>query len=435
MKSSTFQYILLVIFGFLGVFGVLVFAGIIPIGGEGATYEGAVTLWGSVPERDMDLVLSDFNKENEDLFTLNYVYKDKQTFENDLINALAKGEGPDLVMITNDLIIKQGDKLLTIPFETYPERTFKDTFVEAGEIFLTKDGTLALPLYADPMIMYWNRDLFTNAGLVTYPKTWTDFLNISEKLTKKDNKGNVFQSAVAMGSYKNISNAKDILTTLFLQVGDNIISKNTGVGDTLSKLYNSTLGGTSRGAGSAIDFFVEFSNPAKSAYSWNPSLSNSKSLFSEGKLAVYFGKASEYYGIKANNPHLNFDVALMPQREDSSLKVTSADVIGIAVVKASEKQGTALRALYSLTGNNYGKIISGLLPLPSLRRDVLATAEKDPVLSVFNSSAIISRTWYDPDASASDIIFRSLVEAVNSGRQSASEAIRDAQIKFLEYVK
>lgn len=435
MKSSTFQYILVIIFGFLGLLGVLIFAGIIPIGGEGATYEGQVTMWGFVPDRDINSLVAEFNEENKNILTLNYIYKDRANFENDLVNALAKGEGPDLVMFPNNLIVKQGDKLMPIPYESYPERTFKETFAEAGEIFLTGNGVLALPIYADPLVMYWNRDIFTNAGLVTYPKTWTDFLNLSDKLTKKDSKGNVFQSAVAMGSYKNVSNAKDILATLFLQVGDNIISRKLSTADGVISSFDSVLGNKSGATEAALNFFVEFSNPAKSAYSWNPSLPNSKNFFGEGKLAVYFGKASEYNGIKMNNPHLNFDVAVIPQREDSGKRITSADVTGIALVKASKKTNTAIKALYTLTNNNYGKKISESASLPSLRRDVLSVRESDPVLSVFNDSAVISKTWYDPDSSGSDSIFKSIIESVNSGRQNASGAISDAKIKFLEYVK
>ncbi|HBM46030.1 MAG: Multiple sugar transport system substrate-binding protein [Parcubacteria group bacterium GW2011_GWF2_38_76] len=436
MTSSTFQYILLIVFGFLGLLGVLIFAGIIPIGGEGATYEGEVVMWGFVPERMANTVIPELNKENANTLSVKYVYKDKKNFENDLINALARGEGPDLVMFSNDLIVKQADKIMPLSYANYSERIFKETFVEAGEIFLTKDGILALPIYADPMVMYWNRDLFTNAGLVTYPKNWVDFLSLSNKLTQKDNKGNVFQSAVAMGTYKNISNAKDILSTLFLQVGDNIISRNLNIGGGSLNLFNSTLGNLGGGATeSALNFFVEFSNPAKSAYSWNPSLPNSKTLFSEGKLAVYFGKASEYEGIKNNNPHLNFDVAVIPQREDSVKKTTSADVTGIAVTKASKKVSTTIKALYILTNNNYGKQIAKSVSLPSLRRDILSAKESDPIASIFNESAVISRAWYDPDSLGSEAIFKSLIESVNSGRQSASSAIKDAQVKFLEYVK
>lgn len=432
MKSSAFQYIVLTVFGFLGLLGVLIFAGLIPIGGGQAKYEGEVLVWGFVPDAQMAGVVSELNTENQKTFTVRYEYIDRQKFENELINALARGDGPDLVVFPNDLIIKQGDKLMPIPYDSYPERVFRDTFAEAGDIFLNKDGVLALPLYADPLIMYWNKDLFTNAGLANYPKNWVDFLNLSNKLTNKDNKGNIFQSAVAMGTYRNISNAKEVMLTLLLQVGDGVISRTIG---TNGEAYKPIIGTNARATESALNFYTEFSNPAKVSYSWNQSLPNSKDMFGEGKLAVYFGMASEYGNISESNPHLNFDVAVIPQGDDSMKRITYADVVGVAVTKASKIPTTAVKALYSLTNNNYGNQIAKLMFLPSLRRDVLSIIETDPIAAAFNDSALISQTWYDPDSSGSDSIFNAIIDSVISGRQSMTLALTDAKAKFFEYVK
>lgn len=412
----------------------LIFSGLIPIGGEKAAYEGEVKIWGFVSERDMNPIVLRFNEENKNYFTIKYTHKEPGSFENQLINALARGEGPDLVMFPNNLIVSQGDKLLTIPFESYPERTFRDTFAEAGEIFLSKQGIVSLPLYADPLVMYWNRDMLKNIGLVVPPKNWVEVLALSNKLTQKDEKGNVFQSAVSLGTYNNITNAKEILLTLFLQVGESIISRNAEK-SVLGRTFEVVVGQESQAAGAALNFYTEFSNPAKSSYSWNPSLPNSRSFFSQGKLAIYFGKASEYNSIKLNNPHLNFDVALIPQRDDSATRITYADVIGISVLKASPKLSTATKVMYVLTNQQYSKSISAPLNLPPLRRDNLSSGASDPVQSVFYNSAIISKTWYDPDAMASNDIFRNVVNSIISGKDTALSALRNAQARFIQYVK
>lgn len=424
---------MLFIFGFVGVIGVLVFADVIPLFKEDGASVGRATLWGMIRESEMRDIVSDFNKEYDKRYLLNYRYVEESSFEDELISALAKGEGPDMVIFPYYLIVRQSDKLITIPYENYSVRDFKNNFVETGELFLASGGVTSIPLYTDPLVMYWNRSLFSNAGLSIHPKNWTEFLKLPELLTKKDSKGNIFQSTIAFGTYSNINNAKDILATLLFQSGENIIERVSNQGSLKDsfKISLNTIGGVI----SAINFFTEFSNPAKSSYSWNTSMSNSKNAFESEKLAVYFGRASEYSSIKRNNPNLNFDVALMPQRSESTNRVTFGDMKGLSVLKTSKSQNAAISISYILTSSKYASKISKAIYLPSLRRDILASRETDPILSVFNESALISRSWYDPNKKESDIIFREIIEAVISGRRVVSDAINNARIRLMDYVK
>lgn len=432
MKSSPFQYLVLIVFSFLGLFGVLVFSGIIPLGGKTSTYMGEVKIWGFVPEREVRSFLADFNSSYEGSFRVSYEYHDRNSFDAEFVNALAKGEGPDILMFPNDLIVKHGDKILQLPYSSYSERLFKETFVEGGEIFLMQEGILALPMYVDPLVMYWNRDLFTNAGLASYPKTWVDFLNLSSSLTKKDSKGNISQSMVAMGTYGNISNAGDILATLMMQAGDNIIIRSAINSERAFDSFEPSFGRLSE---SAINYYLEFANQAKGAYSWNTALPISRKMFESGKLAVYFGRASEYKNLKESNPHLNFDVAAMPQRDDSNRKMVFGEVVGLAITKASKLPNTAVSALYALSGRDFADRFAEILSLPTLRRDLLSEPEDDHAMSIFKSSAIISKTWYNPGKSIMDTVFDNMIKTISSGKDSSGSAIDSARRSFVEYVR
>jgi ABC-type glycerol-3-phosphate transport system substrate-binding protein len=435
MKSSPFQYLVLIVFGFLGLFGVLVFSGIIPLGGTTSNYMGEVRVWGFIPEREIGSILEDFKRNYEGSFGVSYEYHDRNSFDSEFVNALAKGDGPDILMFPNDLIIKHGDKILQLPYSAYSERLFKETFAEAGEIFLMQDGVLALPMYVDPLVMYWNRDLFTNAGLASHPKTWLDFLNLSSLLTKKDSRGNVSQSMVAMGTYGNISNAGDILSTLMMQAGDRIISRSSALSGGGVDSFQSTFGTPNGASESAINYYLEFSNQAKGAYSWNTALPVSRKMFESGKLAVYFGRASEHRNLKASNPHLNFDVATMPQRDDSNRKLVFGEVVGLAVTKASKLPNTAVSAVYALSGRDFAGRLAEVLYLPTLRRDILSETNDDHTMSIFNSSAIISKTWYNPGKSISDNIFDNMIKTISSGKDSPGGAIDNARRSFMEHVR
>ena len=103
---------------------------------------------------------------------------------------------------------------------------------------------------------------------------------------------------------------------LILQTGNDIIERTD---EGLESVINRAVDITGSPAESAVRFFMEFSNPSKRTHSWNRGMPESKDTFSAGDLAVYFGLASELSDISLKTPHLNFDVAVVPQIRDSNL--------------------------------------------------------------------------------------------------------------------
>lgn len=95
MKGN-FQIIILIVFIAAAVLGVFVFSGAIPLGNENSTdAQGTVILWGTVKSQIIYSLLEDFNRINS-TFTVKYVEKSADTFDNDLLEALAEGKGPDM---------------------------------------------------------------------------------------------------------------------------------------------------------------------------------------------------------------------------------------------------------------------------------------------------------------------------------------------------
>ena len=158
---SNFQIALITTFVIFTVVAVLIFTGAIPgfKAPEGG-YGGEVVVWGTFPKLKLSSAIDAFNQQNKALFSLAYEEKNKDSFERELLEALASGRGPDIFFLTQDMVLKHKDKVLLVPFETLTEREFKDTFTEEGELYLTLEGVLALPLSVDPLVMYWNRDIF-----------------------------------------------------------------------------------------------------------------------------------------------------------------------------------------------------------------------------------------------------------------------------------
>lgn len=412
-------FVILLILGFLGFSGKIS----LPTSGGEIDY-GQVTLWGTYPQTTMQEIILANMKGNKSI-TINYVQKNAKTFNADFIEALASGKGPDLVLLAQDEIVKKMDKFIVIPYQTYPERDFKNTFIEEGEMFLLPNGVLALPFTIDPIVMYWNRDIFTSALIPAPPAFWSDFYDLVPKITMRDKDGNIIKSMVAFGEYSNVSHAKEIVSTLIMQAGSPIVVNTNG---SFTAMLSATGGVSAENpVVTAMRFFIEFSKSDKDSYSWNRSLPESRAMFDAGDLALYFGYASEYASIRQKNPHLNFDVALLPQVSKMAAKLTFGRIHGAAIVAASKNQLGALYAASLLSGQSFVGSASASLGLPPVRRDLLAGSPKDAVFSVFYSSALIARAWYDPSPIETDSLFMTMIESVTSGRSSMNQSLNVAQ--------
>lgn len=415
---SKFQLVFTGIFGAFILIGVLVFA----FSRSSTTDEVAhVTIWGSMSETLFNSYLRESGIAEDKTIDITYVEKKRQTFDQEFVEALAVGQGPDLFFLTQDGILKHKDKIYPIPFSVYSERTFKDTFVEEGELFLTNDGVYGLPFIIDPMVMYWNRDIFSNAGLSLPPKYWSEFYDLSNKLTVKDANFNVSRGTVALGEHGNITNANELISLLVMQAGSPITIRNSqGV---VENVFSDRFDLPTTPALRALTFYTEFANPLKPFYSWNRALPESKNFFISGDLAMYFGFASELPDLRLKNPNLNFDVAAMPQTKDYTKNITFGRMVGLAIPRNSQKIAQAYRVASVLTGATSISELAKITGLPPVRRDLLAFKPAEQYSSLFYEVAIQSRAWLAPEPARLNPIFKDMIESVTSGRTNIDQSI------------
>jgi len=420
-----FQIIVIIVFAFFIIFGVLVFSGIIPFFDDAPEgVGGEVVLWGTLSGKLLATSLAELNTENEDVFSVRYVEKNESTFDNELVEALASGTGPDIILLPQDLIVRHENKVFPLPYSSFSARTFRDSYIEEGELYLRSDGILALPFSIDPLVMYWNRDIFGGAGIVSPPSEWDEFLTLAPNLTIKDEALNIRRSTIAFGDFSNIAHAKDILTMLIIQAGNPIVE----VAGEKRVALRDQRGFVVPPAHSALRFYTDFANPVKTIYSWNRSLANSRDMFASGDLAVYFGFASERAGIAAQSPRLNFDMTKVPQTRDAERKATFGKMTGVAVLKNSRNVQTAFFAAFALTGKPFIESFSLSSGLPPVRRDLLKSRKRDGDIfkETLYDSALISRGWFDPRPQETDAIFETMVRNVLSGRSTISSAVSQA---------
>jgi multiple sugar transport system substrate-binding protein len=426
MKEN-FQLITIIVFIAFAILGVLVFSGAIPIGKNNKSGSlGTVVLWGTVKADVMAPLLEEFNNANTTL-VVKYAQKSSDTFDQDLLEALADGTGPDMFLLQDNLAFHYANKIFPIPYSSYPLASFKNNFAGAGEVFLTSKGILAFPLSIDPLMMYYNRSILDANGVVSPPTSWDDLTALVPKLDTKDNSNRIIKSAVALGDFSNITHAKDILSALFMQVGNGIVIEKNEV---FNSSLNTPASNPKYSLSAILKFYTDFADPNQAVYSWNKSFPNSSDAFSAENLAIYFGYASELQSLINTNPNQNLAVAPFPQIKNSNFKLTDANVTGIAILASSKNFNATFTAASLLATGSFASkfaIATGVAPA---RRDLLAIKPQDGYSPIFYNSALFGRSWLDPSVKDTDKIFSNMIEGVLSNSMTVDTAISDADKKL-----
>ena len=424
---KNFQLITIIVFIALAIFGILVFSGAIPIGNnKGAGSSGTVVLWGTTKTTIMLPLLEEFNNANP-TFIVKYVQKSAESFDQDLLEALAEGKGPDMFFLPENLAFHYANKILPIPFASYPLASFKNNFVGAGEVFLTSKGILAFPLSVDPLVMYYNRSIFDASGIIYPPTSLSSLVALVPKLIKKDDSNKIIKSAVALGHFSNITHAKDILATLLMQTGNRIVVETNEV---FGSSLNAPTSNSKYNPAAVLKFYTNFADPNKEVYSWNKSFPDSKDAFSAENLAIYFGYASELNLLVNRNPNQNFSVAPFPQVENASFKLTGAQVTGISLLASSKNFNTAFLAASLLATGDFASKFALATGVAPARRDLLKIKPLDAYSPIFYDSALYARSWLDPSEKDTDNIFRNMIDGVLSNNLTVENAISDASTKL-----
>jgi len=425
-NSKLFQYIVIGLFIFFIIVGAILFS----------TYKNnsagdiqiSITMWGTLPQTSFSSFSNPYFTDAKLKYTVNYIEKNPATFDQDLVEALASGSGPDAVILPQDLIVRYANKIYPIPYAVLSETIFKQTYVQEGELFLNSAGIMGLPFSIDPLVMYWNRDIFNNAGVTKPPVSWSDIAGLLPKMTKKDQAGNILASTVALGEFRNINNAKEILSALIIQLGNPLVIMNPD--NTFTGVLNGNSNTNNSSASLALQFYTNFSNPSKATYSWNRSLPSALDSFANGDLAIYFGFASEYLTIKNKNPNLNFAVDALPQIINAKVLNTFGNMLGFAIMKNSQNPGGAYTILSSLTSAAAYPFSADVFNVSSARRDILGQAEPNAIKSIFNKSAIISKGWLDPNKAETSAIFQDMIESYTTGKNNIDTAVNTASARL-----
>ncbi len=430
---SKFQIALMAVFGFFILAAVLVFS---LYRGGASSSSASITVWGSMPASAWGTVLNNAPFNQDKKLLIRYVEKEASSLADDFTEALAQGQGPDLIVLSDAELWQSRNKLLAIPYGSISERTFKEMFAEGGEVFLSPVGIYALPLALDPMVLYYNRDILSAAGIAKPLAFWDEIYTAASKLTLRDAAGNITQSVMALGETRNIASFKNIFSLLLLQAGSpvtELVASPSGAELRSALLTNPGL--PIAPAESALDFYTQFANPSKLFYSWNRTLPEAQNAFASGDVAYYLGLSSELPTIRRKAPTLNFALTSVPQSRVSGKTLTYGRIYGVAISRGTRNAQAALAAALKIVSAEGASALGSLFALPPARRDLLSGEPAGANDSIFYTAALQERSWLDPEPALTSALFQEAIESVTSGRLRTSEALNAANRKLEDTIR
>lgn len=419
-----FQVIILAVFGLTALVALALFATFQGFGRSDKEV-GPVVVWGTIPARQVEPALNALKQLHKEYAQVTYTERSAQTLDSDIANAIASGTGPDLVLMNQEHLMAERARLQIIPSSSLSERTYRDTYLPLFDLYLTADGTYGIPVLVDPLVLFYNKQALTSAGVVEPPRSWEAVAGLTPLLTRATDAQTITRSTIALGGYENITNAHAILSLLFLEAGQAISTQTAqGVRASLSGGGAGTFGVSS--TESALNFYTEFANPTKTTYTWSRSLPSSRLMFANGDLVFYLGFASERPTIAATNPNLSFDMAAVPQPGTAASRVTYGRGYAFVIPKASRNAASAYEVALALTGKEVLPTLARSAGMAPAVRSQLLPSNQDLYEPVFYPEALIAKGWLSPAPATLEAIFAAMIGNVNSGRMKVKEALGNA---------
>ena len=434
-----------------------------------AGYVVNLEVWGIFDDSSVyNEIINQYKKINPYVGEIKYRKFSQDTYVQELLDALASGQGPDIFLINNAWLPSYMNKLEPAPAPLVSDQDMKNNFPDVvSSDFMDNGKVYAVPLSVDSMAMYYNKDMFNAAGITSPPRTWLEFNEAVKKLTVIDSVGNIRQSGAAIGTASNVNRASDLLSLLMFQNGVDLPSRK----GMLAKFDEGVVtqnGSVSQAGEMALGYYTQFAKLSLAAstqnplYTWNFRQHNSIDAFAEGSVAMIFNYSWQNSEIRNKNQKLNYAITTVPQINPAKPvsvanywgygvarnKVNATAAVGAqsaAPVSNEVRTHEAWQFLRFLSLKNAGVVTlynastkkSKDFPIgfdpafdylkktqqPAARRDIIENQKIDPILGAFAQSNLVARHWYQIDPINVDNIFSDVIESVARGDVSLHDGL------------
>ena len=432
-------------------------------GGDDAstTEDIELSIWRVFDEDDsFDTVIEAYQAQHPNV-DITYKKLRFDEYKEEVIRAIAEGEGPDILSIHNTWMGEFKDLLQPMPstidvsyLETRGTLRKETVLVSQEEPTMSmkalkqqflglvvddvvwpyqpdpkldpEDRIYGLPLAVDTLALYYNADLLSAAGIAEAPSTWKEFQDAVIAVTKVNSNSVVTQSGVGMGTSDNVERAADILSVLMMQNGTEMLDERGRVS------FHVIPEGFEQGVYPALDavrFYTDFANPTKEVYTWNDTFSSSYDAFVNGQAAMFFGYSYHLPLIKTAAPKLNFAVAPLPQitDDDTTQKVNYANYWIESVAKSSENSDYAWSFVLFAAEAEHVQSYLTEANKPTALRSLINTQLDNEDIGVFAEQLLTAKTWYrGTDVDAAEEGLYGLIDTILEGTDEPEEAVEYA---------
>ena len=378
---------------------------------------------------NLDPIINSWRSKHPNI-TIQYRTLRYEEYEQALLEAWAKGVGPDIYSIPNTWVHKYQEFINPVPPATgmayYSivksmgiKEEQKIEYLETPSIQLTQlannfvdsvyqdvviaDKIYALPYSVDNIALFYNKELLNQAKIPLPPTTYSEFLTDVKKLTKVDSEGNIVQAGTALGGTENIPRASDILFLLMLQ-------SRTTLSEPINFLAPVTGDPLTIPAANALEFYAQFADPNKDVYTWNDELPNALEMFAQGKLAFFFGYS---YNIPLINQlsggRLSYGTTNVPQLNQD---LNYANYWVETVAMSSKYSNEAWDFLqYATRAENVVSYLESS-GRPTALKALIDVQREDFLLRPFVEQSLVAKNWYH--GKKPNLMEEYIADAINS---------------------
>lgn len=362
-------------------------------GGGDADGPVELTFWHGYTEADGDVleaIVEEFNASHEDV-TIKTEVKTWASIDDTLLTALSAQEGPDIV---------------AMPAERLPVYASRGAFVELDDFYGDEDGNTAnlvpgavdmvevegskygVPAGFVPLAVYYDAELFEDAGIGEFPQTWDQWVDTAEQLTVDENgDGTPERYGVVLPDHATVANG--LWPTLFYGNGGDVVDGGEAVIDSPENAATLEYWRTAIEQGAISPTGVDGVGADE--------------LFGSGKAAMTVG--GPWMASIAEESGIDYGIAPIPAGPEAQ----AASAIGISMattVDTGDAEQEAAEEFFSFFLNDENAVTWSLgSGWPPLRTDVPAEeVASNPVVASLTEMADLGRPLLPGVVNSVDVI-------------------------------
>lgn len=383
-------------------------------------------------------------------------------FDNDvelqdsLVDELAEGRGPDVVLTDGEWIAQNTGKLVPLKTEEgFGINEYGQAFVRiASELLIQENSIWGIPMAVDTLAVLYNEDhLIDRLDARNNPgRTWQEFRRDTEQLTIPDKSFSRFaRSGAAIGRTDNVTHGVEILENLMMQFGVKFFSED-GTAAAFASTFGTTPEGKRKNFGlEAVNFYTSFADSSYLNFSWNELTASAKdpakefTPFVNGDVSMVFVHPGDIAKVKRlikesgkssskTISEKSIQIAMLPQSTDpdtSAARVVLGNLLAGAVPHTTKNSDQAWRFLKFLSKKESQSGFHDATKLPTARIDLITEQAADPEMGVFVRQAKFARSNPMPiDKSNFRKELSEVIQEINTRGANANNLLREMESEF-----